>query len=462
VSTHDIPCEVKSRPSHPPRRRWYRSPVLPAVAAGLVVLLLGVGVYSHLNPREPQPPLPDLEGLDPAIVAAVQTARATVLKSPRSAKAWGRLGMVLVVHEFRTEAQFCLAQAERLDPREPRWPYCQALGALFAKDQEAALPKLERAVALYGDDFDTPRVRLAEELLALERLDEAQAHFQHLLDVNPVHPRAHLGMARLACTRGDFPAGLEELRFALDDRRTQKAAHALLAEIRQRLGNQPEAEEALRRAAALPEDPSLPDPVNEEIIILRTGKVALIRLARQLSNLGRDEEALALLEQTVRDYPDADDAWLQLGKTLIKQKNPQAAEPALRRAADLAPGAHDNVFFWGVALLELRDLSAATPCFRRATELKPDFARGWYNLGFCLYYEDDPNGAIDAFRTALRYEPNMLEAHLNLGRVLAEKGRFPEALVHMRHAHQLKPTDPETKKQWDRVLHLLAVPLALP
>jgi tetratricopeptide (TPR) repeat protein len=462
VATNDIPCEVKSPPGRTPRRRWYRSPVLPALAAGLVLLLLAGGVYRHVNPREPEPPLPDLDGLDPAIVAAVQTARTAVQKSPRSARAWGRLGMVLIVHEFRTEAQFCLAQAERLDPREPRWPYCQALGLLFAKEQEAALPKLERAVALYGDEFDTPRVRLAEELLSLDRLDEAETHFRHLLAVNPLHPRAQLGTARIAIKRGDYRASLSPLRLVLNDRRTQKAANGLMAEVQQRLGNQAEAEEALRRAAALPEDPFLPDPVNEEIIKLRTGKVAWIRLARKLSSLNRESEALALLEQTVKDYPDADDAWLELGKVHLKQENPQAAESALRRAVDLGPGAHDNVYFLGVALLALKDLSGATPCFRQATELKPDFAPGWYNLGYCLYYEGDPNGAIDAFHTALRYEPNMLEAHLNLGRVLAEKGRFPEALVHIRHARQLRATDPETKKQSDHVLHLLAFPLALP
>jgi tetratricopeptide (TPR) repeat protein len=462
VSAHEVQSAVKIQPSGPRGRRGYHSPFLPGLAALLVLLLLGGGVYLHFNPREPEPPVPDLGGLDPAIVAAVQTARAAVRKSPRSARAWGGLGMVLVVHEFLPEAQFCLAQAERLAPHEPRWPYCQALGLLFAKEQEAALPKLERAVALYGDEFDTPRVRLAEELLSLDRLDEAEQHFRHLLGINPLHPRAQLGMARLACKRRDFSASLVPLRFALNDPRTQKAANGLLAEVQERLGNQPEAEEALRRAATLPEDPFLPDPVNDEITSLRTGKAAWILRARQLSRLGHEREARTLLEQTVNDYPDADDAWLQLGKMLLKQKDLPAAEQALRRAADLAPGAHDNVYSLGVALLDRRDLSAATACFRRATELKPDFAPGWYNLGYCLYYEGDANGAIDAFHTALRYAPNLFEAEFNLARVLIEKGLSAEALVHARHARQLKPTDPEAAQQLDRVLHLLAVPLALP
>ena len=51
-----------------------------------------------------------------AIVAALAQARAAVQESPRSAAAWGRLGMVLAAHDFRAEANACLAQAERLDP----------------------------------------------------------------------------------------------------------------------------------------------------------------------------------------------------------------------------------------------------------------------------------------------------------------------------------------------------------
>jgi tetratricopeptide (TPR) repeat protein len=252
------------------------------------------------------------------------------------------------------------------------------------------------------------------------------------------------------------------LRLVLNDRRTQKAANSLLAEVHQRLGNQTEAEQALQRAAALPADPFLPDPVNEEVTGLRTGKVASIQRARQLSKVGLEAEARRLLEQIVNDYPDADDAWLQLGKTLLKQKDLVAAEAALRRATELAPGAHENVYNWGVALLDLGNLPAALPCFRRATELKPDFSWAWFNLGFCLYHSDDRTGAVESFQKALRFEPNFFEAHLALARVLSEKGPSRQALLHARHALQLRPADPEAEKVLDRVLALLAVSLALP
>ena len=86
----------------------------------------------------------------------------------RSAAAWGRLGKILLAHEFSDEARACFAQAEALDPAEPRWPYHQ--GTILSQGEpDAAIPKLQRAVERCGNDPDAPRLRLAEILLAQGR-----------------------------------------------------------------------------------------------------------------------------------------------------------------------------------------------------------------------------------------------------------------------------------------------------
>ena len=55
-------------------------------------------------------------------------------------------------------------------------------------------------------------------------------------------------------------------------------------------------------------------------------------------------EAVTLLQDTVRDYPDSDWAWYLLGKALNQQHNWLAAEQALRRAAQLTPAAAEIQF----------------------------------------------------------------------------------------------------------------------
>ena len=134
------------------RRARYRSPVL-----WIILLLATVGIawvsWSFLRRQSdsPSPPAVDFRSADPAVASAYEQLCADARESPRSAVVWGRLGLFLMVYDFRDEARFCFAQAEELAPLEPRWPYGQA-AALLIDAPEQALPKLQRTVELCVDD----------------------------------------------------------------------------------------------------------------------------------------------------------------------------------------------------------------------------------------------------------------------------------------------------------------------
>src|SRR5947208_14974603 len=81
-----------------------------AAAAG-AALALGVGRHIYQREAAPGPPSPDTAALDPAVAAAVEAARGRVLRSPKSAAAWGRLGLVLAAHDLFAPALACLAEA---------------------------------------------------------------------------------------------------------------------------------------------------------------------------------------------------------------------------------------------------------------------------------------------------------------------------------------------------------------
>ncbi len=365
--------EAQGQRQGQPQRRWYRSGWL-GVAAATLVLVLGAYLYQRFSGLGLPPPDVNLEGADPAVAAAVADCRARVQQSPHSAQAWGKLGMVLLVHEFQPQAVLCFAQAERLDPHEPRWPYFQALAALLRTDLQAARAQLERAVPLCGDEMDGPQLALAEVLWGLEDIDEAQRQFSLLLAKNPRHARAHLGLARIAVKRGNLRASLEPLSVAQASPYTRQAACELLAEVHQRLGNQTRAEAARRRAAALPADRNWPDPLRDELAEMRTGKSNWLRQAEAHNREGQPAAALALLQHTVRDYPDADDAWLALGRALYERKMLAPAEAALRRAAALAPTNYEPVNELGRVLIAQHNRAEAMKCFRKALELKPSCA----------------------------------------------------------------------------------------
>src|SRR5579859_5972390 len=102
--------------------RGLSSPTRLVCVGILFVVPVGLWLWWARTPR-PEPPRPDLSDADPQVVEAIEEARQAVLHAPRSASAWGRLGMVLRAHDFGEEANTCFAHAEQLDPNEPRWPY---------------------------------------------------------------------------------------------------------------------------------------------------------------------------------------------------------------------------------------------------------------------------------------------------------------------------------------------------
>ena len=120
-----------------PSRRSRR--LLRAGLAAALLLLAGGAAYLWLRPTSPAPPELHLAGAEPEAVAAIQEARAEVIRKPRSPAAWGYLGLLLFAHDYYAEAEPCLVRAEHLDPADPHWPYFQGLILLF-RDADAMKP----------------------------------------------------------------------------------------------------------------------------------------------------------------------------------------------------------------------------------------------------------------------------------------------------------------------------------
>jgi tetratricopeptide (TPR) repeat protein len=418
----------------------------------LAVATLGavVGGYYWLRVEIPEPPTVELVKLEPPAVAAIQQARAAVLQSPRSAAAWGRLGIVLAAFKFLSDARTCFACAERLDPRDFRWPYLQAQAAEL-NDPET-IPKLQRAVDVDPNPPDGVRLDLAEALLAHGRLDEAEQHCRAVLRHDSANPRAHLGLARLAFARGRLSESLASLQGAADSPFTQKAACLLLAQVHQAKGDAEAAAQDTQRLSQLPEDRPFPLPYfAQEMEQLRQDRTALSR-AEQMANQGRLAEALAILQRLVSQYPDWGMAWLEIGQLLVRGQNYAAAEAALRKAARLLPSLAKPHYYLGVALTEQGKHQEAAAAFRQATELQPDYAEAHFGLSRCLQALDDRNGAEQALRAAIRYLPSSAQARAALGELLAQSGRPAEGLEQLRSAARLRPNDQHIHKliqQWE-------------
>lgn len=407
------PAPAGPAPAPPGPSRWRRARrfVLPSATA-LAALALGASLYTWL--AAPAPPAVSFGDADPAVVRAIEEARAEVWWRPRAAAAWGRLGQVLSAHAYKAEANRCFAQAERLDADDPRWPYLQGL-SLQSDDPGAALDHLRRAVARCDREPDAPRLLLGELCLQQGQLDEADEHFQHILRHDPANARAHLGLGRLALARGRPRDAVAHLQRSAPGRLTQKASAVLLAQAHHQLGDKEAAAGARGRAVELPNDPPWPDPFLEEVQALRAGKQARLARLHTLQRQGRRDEALALARQLEYEYPDL--YWLVEGREQRARGDLPAAARALAKAAELAPESVDAHFDLGQVRLEQGDYAAAAASFRRVTELEPSYGPAHLRLGRCLRQQGDAAAALRALQTAVRYMPHDAEARRELDEV---------------------------------------------
>lgn len=420
-------------------------------AVGLCLLALaGGGLYFWRQNAPPEPPVIQQPGTDPAIIKAIEEARAAVRSAPRSGRAWGRLGMVLSIHDILPEADLCFAQAERLDPREPRWPYLRGL-ARSGEDPGAALPILQRAAARCGD-LPAPHLRLAELLIERGRFDEAEAEIKPVFQRDPHNARALLGLARLASARGQTREGLEYLRQSIPYAPDVKASYALLATLEQRSGNPVAAEAAFRQAAQLPEAPVWPDPFLVEINQLRAGLAAMADNAESWLKQGDVTNAIALMQQAVTQYPARLQGWLVFGKALSQAGQLVEAERALRQAVRIEPDSVAARTELGSALFAEAKYGEAEASYREAIRINPNLAEAWFNLGLCLMNQRDSAHAIEAFQNAARFKPDLTYAYIRWGQALGRLQRVPEAIEQMQHALQLSPTNQDAREMLDILL----------
>jgi tetratricopeptide (TPR) repeat protein len=444
-----------SSPQGPPRRK--RRVLLVAFALAAILAGLGAAV-SFVRFRDPPPVPPDAPGdeSEPAVAVAVRLARERVLKEPRSGAAWGELGEVFIANELEQESAVCFTQAERFEPSNPRWPYFRGGPILNQGDRAGAVPYFQRATDLVeasGEANDTPRLFLAETLLALGRMDEAEGHYRRVLARHPDDLRAHYGLGLLAVARDQWDAARDEFRRCLGSPQAQQKACVQLAAVCQRLGDTDEADKFRQQADRLPKDLDWSDPYVAEYLKRAVKKRNRYRLVEDLQAAGRFPEALKALQPLTEDYPDDYLPQLTLGKVLGQMGEVSSAERVLRRALQLAPDKAQVHYYLSLILMlkgqQLEKKGAAEQAeaaFREAVQrarealaITKDNGYAYMTLGQSLKSLGQRDEALAALRQSVRCNPELPELHFYLGALLAEKGEAAEARRHLEEALEFGP-----------------------
>jgi Flp pilus assembly protein TadD len=215
------------------------------------------------------------------------------------------------------------------------------------------------------------------------QLDAAEEAYRSVLAVESDHPHALNLLGVLQHQRGRDEHALELIDRAIAVSRDSWEFHCNRSLVLQALGRQ---DDAIASLAGIAEVTPAAGP--------------RLELAFLLTDTGRTDEALGILEALVEDHPEEDRAWSRFGALLQRLGRLDEAESACRRAAELAPS-RPEVFNNLATVQRLRGrLDEAESNARQSIGIRADFASGWDNLGQVLMGRGDVPGMFEAFSRA--------------------------------------------------------------
>jgi protein O-mannosyl-transferase len=257
------------------------------------------------------------------------------------------------------------------------------------------------------------------------RLDEAIAHYQKALQINPDNAEAHINLGTDLLKKGRVDEAIAQYQMGAKIKPDFAEAHYNLGNALLQKGSVSEA--ITQYQTALQINPDNADAHND--------------LAVALQQKGRLDEAIAHYQKALQINPDNADAHYNLANVLQKERRVDEAMVHYQKALQIRPGFAEAHFDLGRALLQKGSLDEAISHLQMALQIKPDYAQAQNNLGRALLQKGSLDEAISHLQRALQIKPDFAQAQNNLGHALQQKGRMDEAIPHFQKAVQIDPAN---------------------
>lgn len=384
-------------------------------------------------------PWPDLEGLGEADRIQLQGQREVLASAegqPDTTIGFeqGISGQMLLAYGFDEAAGVAFANARRLQPEEPRWPYFLGIIAQDAGDPETAAAHFERVLDLAPDAL-AARVHLAEALRAQERQADADALLAEVIDVSGDHPTANFLLGLSALDRGDASSAAERFEIVLDGQPGASSVYNPLAQAYRQLGRTSAAEAALAKRGSGPV--RLDDPWMREVIGMRREATAILSQGSQLAQQGRLDEALAVFERAVEADPESASAQLSRASTLADLGRDADAVAAFHEALALDPSSRQSRVGLAIVLDRIGETDAALAQLDAALALDARDLPANQWKGMLLRRQGRCDAAIPALEAALAGDERDVTSRLNVIVCRVRIGDQAAALQAAEQGHQL-------------------------
>jgi len=267
-----------------------------------------------------------------------------------------------------------------------------ALGSVLLQlgDSTLAIPELERALAIKGDDRSA-QINLAVAYEQSRDYDKSVGLFRSIDQdpSDPLPPSAILSYVRALTATQSPGLAMERLQKAVADAAPNSAdaatLHDALGSLLAQRQDWPLAQAQFEQALA--NDPSLGS--------------AHEHLGLTLVAEGRTADAVRELSIASNLAPQNAAAQMELGRALIVSGEDDKAIPVLQKAVELAPDFIDAKYQLAVALQRTGQEQQSIPLFRQVVEVQPHNAPALTNLALALVQTGNSKEAIALYQRAL-------------------------------------------------------------
>jgi tetratricopeptide (TPR) repeat protein len=301
-----------------------------------------------------------------------------------------------------------------------------------AGKQQEGLAALVKAAELPGGSAESED-RIGFLFAVLGRQPEAAAHFKKSLAFNRDYAPAHyhLGVARWLAK--DFQNGLPELEKAVTLSPSIFDYRFRLGSAYLQVGRQEQAVAELEQAVSID----------------KTQTAAWIALAQarnsyatSLIEMRQPERAIEQSQKVLAHDPANDTAQMNIGYAYLKMGEFDKAEKAYRAAIASDPKSAAAHYDLAIALKMQDQLEPAQKELQEVIRLDPSLAEAHYTLGITDWQSGDFVATIREMKAAIAIYADYAEAHYMLGIVLKQTGDLDAALPELKEAIRLDPTTP--------------------
>ena len=313
------------------------------------------------------------------------------------------------------------------------------LGTAYRLDEQ-----MDRSVEAYSAAIrlepmnERARIGLADVLIDMERLDDAERELRDTIRAVPQGVLGHYRLGRLLQARGQYAEAVTELEAAARSTPLvgQDALQEMLALLHANQADFASAITALRRQVAV-------NPGNAG---------AHRRLGDNYVRQGRTMEALAEFTAALLVDPRSASSLLGIAQLQLTAGNHADAARAARAAITLDPALAQAHYVLGTALTRLgqtEEAQRAIGGYQRlqaeaAEAAKRKFERDGLARQISLAMSaGDYRTAVGQSKQLIALEPDVAAHHVTLGQALAASGQPPDAIQAYRTAADLDPSDPD-------------------